>query len=103
MEKVLLDISSKEELSEFVRNFPVLQDKSRKGIKEKDAVKNAQDVVTTALEFNLAVNYFYFNSLTSFFETVLSIWLNPLVPGVPNLYPQYVSFTKQNQPFADVL
>ena len=41
MEKVLLDISSKEELSEFVRNFPVLQDKSRKGIKEKDAVKNA--------------------------------------------------------------
>ena len=41
MEKVSLDISREEELSETVRSFPVLYDKSHKGFKEKDAVKNA--------------------------------------------------------------
>ena len=103
MERVSLDISSKEELSEIVRSFPVLYDKSRKGFKEKDAVKYAWDGVTMALEFNLTVYYFSFNSFTSFFEIVLFIWLNPLVPGVSNLYPQYRSFTTQNQSFAGVL
>ena len=34
-------------------------------------------------------NYFYFNSFISFFETILLIWLSPLVSGVPILYPQY--------------
>ena len=60
MERVSLDISSKEEPLEIVRSFPVLYDKSRKNFKEKDAVKNAWDGVTTALELNLTVYYFYF-------------------------------------------
>ena len=97
MEKVSLDKSSKEELSEIVRSFPVLYNKSRKEFKEIDAVKNAWNGVTTALDFNLTVNYFHFNSFTSFFEIVLFISLNQLVPGVPNLYPQCLSFTLQNR------
>ena len=68
---------------------------------KKNAVKNVWDGVTTALEFNLTANYFYLNSFTSFFKIVLFIWLNTLVPGVSNLYPQYLSFTMQ--PFPDVL
>ena len=105
MEKVSLDISRKEELSETVRSFPVFYDKSHKGFKEKNAIKNACDGVATAFEFIKTPNYFYFNSFIPFFETVLFIWLNPLVPGVPNLYSQYhlfLSFTMQKQSFADV-
>ena len=90
MEKVSLDKSSKEEMSEIAKSFLVLYDKSRKSFKEKDTVKNAWDEVTTALEFNLTVNYFYFVSFTSFFEIVLFIWLKLLVSRVPNLYPQHV-------------
>ena len=41
MKKVSPEISREEELSETVRGFPVLYDKSHKGFKEKDAVKNA--------------------------------------------------------------
>ena len=59
MERVSLDIPSKEKLSGIVRSLPVLYDKSRHGFKEKDALKKAWDGVTTAIEFNLAV-YFYF-------------------------------------------
>ena len=85
MEKVSPEISREEELSETVRSFPVLYDKSHKGFKEKDAVKNAWDGVVTALKFIPSCNYFYFNSSISFFETILFIWFNPLVPGVSNL------------------
>ena len=60
MERVSLDISSNKKLSEIVRSLPVLYDKSRNGFKEKDALKKAWDGVTTAIEFNLAVYYFYF-------------------------------------------
>ena len=77
--------------------------KSHKRFKEEDAMKNACDGVATALEFIKTRNYFYFNSFISFFETVLFIWLSPLVPGVPNFYPQYyliVSFTIQKQSFS---
>ena len=59
MERISLDIPSKEKLSGIVRSLPVLYDKSRHGFKEKDALKKAWDGVTTAIEFNLAV-YFYF-------------------------------------------
>ena len=41
MEKVSPEISREKKLSETVRGFPVLYDKSHKGFKEKDAVKNA--------------------------------------------------------------
>ena len=41
MKKVSLDVWKQEELSETVRVFPVLYDKSHKGFKEKDALKNA--------------------------------------------------------------
>ena len=80
---------------ETVRTFPVLYDKSHKGFKEKDAAKNTWDEVAKAFEFIQTGNYFYLNSFISF-ETVFFIWLNPLVPGIINLYPQYhliLSFT----------
>ena len=41
-------------------------------------------------------SYFCFNSFISFFEAMLLIWLNLLVPGVPKVYPQHhlnLSFT----------
>ena len=41
MEKVSPDIFREEELSETVRGFRILYDTSRKGFKEKDAVRNA--------------------------------------------------------------
>ena len=41
MKKVSLDVWKQEELLETVRGFPVLYDKSHKGFKEKDALKNA--------------------------------------------------------------
>ena len=41
MEKVSPDIFREEELSETVRGFRILYDTSRKGFKEKDAVKSA--------------------------------------------------------------
>ena len=90
MEKVSLDISSKEEMSEIAKSFLFLYDKSYKSFKEKDTVKNAWDGVTAALGFNLTVNYFYFVSFTSFFEIVLFIWLKLLVSRIPNLYLQHV-------------
>ena len=40
MEKVFPEISREEELSETVRDFPSLFDKSHRGFKENDAVKN---------------------------------------------------------------
>ena len=61
MEKVSRERFSEEELSETVRGFPVLYDKSRKWFKEIDASKNAWDGVVTALEFTQTSNYFYFN------------------------------------------
>ena len=51
MENVFFDISSEAEMSETVRSFQVLYDKSHKRFKEKDAMKNAWDEVAAALEF----------------------------------------------------
>ena len=76
-------------MSDTVRSFSVSYDKSHKGLKEKDAMKNAWGAVVTALKFIPTGDYFYFNSSILFNETILFIWLNPLVPGVLNLYPQY--------------
>ena len=45
MESVSLDISREDELSETVRSFPALYDKSHKRFKEKDAAKNTWDGV----------------------------------------------------------
>ena len=89
MEKVFLDNSREEELSETVRNFPVLQVKYQKRFKEKDAVNNAKDGVATALEFIQIGNYFNFKPFISFCETILFIQLNPLEPGVLDLNSQY--------------
>ena len=59
MEKVSLDISREKELSKIVCSFPVI---------------------------------IFILTIFSFFEKIifiLLIWLNQLVPGVCNLYPQY--------------
>ena len=40
-----------EKLSETVRNFPVLYDKSKKGFKERDAVRTARTEVARSLDF----------------------------------------------------
>ena len=52
MEKISLNISREEELSETVKSFSVLYE-YHKGFKVKDAMKNACDVIATALEFIL--------------------------------------------------
>ena len=67
IEKISLQISREDELWETVRSFPVLYNRSLEGFKEKDAVKNAWDVVAEALEFIPTGDYFYFNSFISFF------------------------------------
>ena len=67
MDKVSLDISREEEPWETDRSSPGLQDKSHKGFKEKDVVKNAWDAVATTLEFIQTGNYFYFKPFISFF------------------------------------
>ena len=51
MGKVSPDIFREEELSETIRCFTVLYDKFRKGLKEKDAVKNAWHGVVKVLDF----------------------------------------------------
>ena len=61
MGSVSLDISREDELSETVRTFPALYDKSHKRFKEKDAAKNTWDGIATVLEFTQIGNYFYFN------------------------------------------
>ena len=75
MEKVSLDISSKEEMSEIAKSFLVLYDKSCKSFKEKDTVKNAWDGVTAALEFNLTV-IFILSLLLHFLKLSYSFGLN---------------------------
>ena len=67
IEKISLQISREDELWETVRSFPVLYNRSLEGFKEKDAVKNAWDVVAEALELIQTGEYFYFNSFISFF------------------------------------
>ena len=57
------------------QNFSILYDKFLKGFEEKDAVKNAWDGVTTALEFNLTVYYFYLNLLLHFLKLSYSFGL----------------------------
>ena len=47
----LLTYLEKKNCGKLIRSFPVLYGKSHKGFKEKDAMKNACDGVTAALEF----------------------------------------------------
>ena len=47
----VLSLVDEEKLSETVRNFPVLYDKSKKGYKERDAVQNAWTEVARSLDF----------------------------------------------------
>ena len=47
----VLSLVDEEKLSETVRNFPVLHDKSKKGYKERDAVQNAWTEVARSLDF----------------------------------------------------
>ena len=82
MEKVFLDIYKEEGLSETVRSFPDLCDRSHKGFEEKDTVKSAWDGVPTELEFIQTDNY-YFNPFSSSFYC---IQFNPFISY---LYPQY--------------
>ena len=56
MEKVSLDISREEKVSETVRSFSVLYE-SQKEFKENDAMKNAWDGVAAALEFILKLSH----------------------------------------------
>ena len=55
-------VSEEERLSEVVRNYPILYDKTQKGYKERDAVENAWNEVSTLLDFvqsgSLAKNSF---------------------------------------------
>ena len=46
------------------------------------------DGAVTELEFIQTGNYFYFNYYF-IFQAIVFVWLNLLVPDVPNLYPQY--------------
>ena len=46
-----LSLLEEEKLTEIVRDFPVLYDKSHQGYKEHDAVGNAWSEVATSLEF----------------------------------------------------
>ena len=46
-----LSLLEEEKLSEAVCNFPVLYDKSRRGYRERDSVKNAWTEVANSLEF----------------------------------------------------
>ena len=45
-----LSLLDEEKISEAVRNFPVLYDKSHKGYKERDTVKNAWTEVANSLQ-----------------------------------------------------
>ena len=47
----VLSLVDEEKLSETVRNFPVLYDKSKKGYKGRDAVQNAWTEVARSLDF----------------------------------------------------
>ena len=46
-----LSIKEEEQLSEKVKEFPVLYDKTAKGYREKDAVNNAWRSVAETLDF----------------------------------------------------
>ena len=67
MESVFLDISREEELSETVRSFLPLNDKSHKRHEGKDAAKNTWDGVATVLEFTQPVIIFILTFLFHFF------------------------------------
>ena len=56
MDKISLDISWEEELSETVSRFSVLYE-YQKEFKVKDTMKNAWDGITTALEFILKLSH----------------------------------------------
>ena len=65
-----------EKLSETVRNFSVLYDKSKKGFKERDAVENAWTEAARSLDFienwDVAKNLFENFKICIFF---LDFWL----------------------------
>ena len=46
-----LGIKEEEQLSEKVKEFPVLYDKAAKGYREKDAVNNTRTSVAETLDF----------------------------------------------------
>ena len=63
-----LTLQEEEILSEKVKQFPVLYDKTVKGYKEKDVVKNAWDKVAESLDFvenskNILYTYLLFEIL----------------------------------------
>lgn len=47
----VLCLADEERLSEVIKNFPCLFDKSAKGYKEKDVTANAWESVASKLEF----------------------------------------------------
>ena len=51
MAALSLSLQEEEILAEKVKQFPVLYDKTVKGYKEKDIVKNAWDNVAESLDF----------------------------------------------------
>ena len=50
-DKKILSLQEDELLSEEVRSFPCVYDKSQKGYKEKDVVRNAWSKVAEKLDF----------------------------------------------------
>ena len=49
--KKFLSLLQEEKLTEKLRNYPILYDKSLKGYKERDAVTNAWKEIADALDF----------------------------------------------------
>ena len=56
----VLALGEEERLSENVKMFPCLYDKTKKGYKEKDAVQNAWNAVAESLDFVEDGNLFFF-------------------------------------------
>ena len=67
MEKVSLDISRKEELSEKVRSFSILYE-SHKGFKEKDAMKNGWDGRNSVEIYSGTISFIWLNSQFNLFS-----------------------------------
>ena len=50
-EKKILSLLEEEKLTEKIRSYPVLYDKSHKGYKERDAISNSWKEVADVLDF----------------------------------------------------
>lgn len=70
---VSLNISKEEELSENVKDLPVLCDKVLEGFKEKDTAKNPWCDIARALEFALNDNYVWFYTFNCNFLKMASL------------------------------